>query len=267
MQPDFHRETTCYLAIKASFSPEQAGLIAWANQFVDDNNVAGLYKMRTACKMTDDWYDRTVQRVVIIPFHFMPGDSNGWMVTRYNRRVRLLLEESLGDLVRLGITLHTFQDTFAHEFFTGWAEKHNECATWEKMWRIITPNVGHADMGYQPDTMFLEWWDPRRGIMVDNKKRALVAAKETYRWLCKAKSLGFDDAVWSAMAAELRKIFILRDYKERKKRLRGLAGMTVDEDYYRPFEDKFMMAAAQHQARGLELCADLLKKKGGTPLI
>ena len=127
MQADFHREVTCYLAIKAGFRPKQAGLIAWANQNVDDNTEGGLHELRTACRVTADWHDKTVQLLIFVMFHFLPGDSEPWVVTANNCRARELVEASLGDLVRLGIALHTFQDTFTHQHFTGWEEKLNAC--------------------------------------------------------------------------------------------------------------------------------------------
>lgn len=178
MQKDVHFYLTYALARKVGICAKDARLIAWADQFTDDNHKAELHGMRTQCAVYKDWYDRTVQHDVIVPFHFIPGDGD-WLVTPDSTRAQFLVEKALNNLFRLGIALHTLQDTFSHQGFTGWDEKAN-AVFWFDYIDSPMPNVGHASLFKNPDIANLLWQDLRTGKWIDNRKRVIAAAKATY---------------------------------------------------------------------------------------
>ena len=60
----------------------------------------------------------------------------------------------------------------------------NSCYPWYYI-KSGLPNIGHAEMTVTPDIVNVVWTDPRDGNVVDNKKRALAAAKGTFDFLVK----------------------------------------------------------------------------------
>ena len=205
MQKDFHRGMTLLLGVRAGLEYSRAALLAWSCWFLDENKKATLHGLRTQCSVLDDVPDRTAQRDILI-MHFMPGDGDAWVVTPNNRRAKLLCEAALktADELAFGIALHTLQDTWSHHNFTAWDEPHNSCFAWDKIWRVVTPNVGHLDVGILPDVMNISWWDPRTGSMVNNPKRFLDAARKTYIWLMRSAGKEFDEGGWQFLAEELK---------------------------------------------------------------
>jgi len=226
-QKDIHYYATSALAVKAGFSRDDAQLIAWSNQYTDELTKAELHGIRTQCGKLDDWYDRTVQSDVLVPFHFLPGDKpeiHKWMVTPNCKLARKIISEAVKstNLIRLGIALHSLQDTFTHQNFTGWQEKFNACY-WFSILPIPLPNVGHTDMGIMPDIVSAEWTDPRNNRKVYNISRGKRSLEQTYKWLCETNKSSYDP-VW--LAEELRDfwrkrtpkgLMQKRTYDERKK--------------------------------------------------
>lgn len=151
MQIDGHHGLTYVVARFAGFDAKDAGTIAYAAQYVDDATNDGLIRFEsgemyeriaTAHKMLD--YRNSVQladHLVWIPFHFLPGNggltagqspdtlehrlSDKLICTPDSHIAREMLKAAFLDqrrsraLHRLGIAMHVYADTFAHQGFAG----------------------------------------------------------------------------------------------------------------------------------------------------
>jgi hypothetical protein len=155
MQIDGHHTMTYIAARLAGFSKPKASIIAYSAQYVDDATNSGVIKfdneamygrISSAHKMLDYRNsDELANHQVWIPFHFLPG--NGGKPAGQNpgnRFVRKLvcfpdsyvardmLRVCVADagkpygLHRLGITMHVYADTWAHQGFAGLNHKINE---------------------------------------------------------------------------------------------------------------------------------------------
>ena len=155
MQIDGHHALTYVTARLAGYSRPKASIIAYCAQYVDDATNAGLvhfkngalYKrISSAHKMLDYRNsDELANHQVWVPFHFLPG--NGGMQAGENpdgtfiRKLvcfpdshvaRDMLRTCARDrdkpyaLHRLGITMHVYADTWAHQGFAGVNHKINE---------------------------------------------------------------------------------------------------------------------------------------------
>lgn len=191
------------------------------------------------------------------------------MVTENNARATALVEGALRQppalkRLSLGIALHALQDTFSHQGFSGWDEEKNSCYPWYYVQSAI-PNVGHAEMLVVPDVVDRKWVDPRTDKGVNNRERALRAARETFRWLAEYAGLPQPSAQWTKkrLKQKLREIFAETNYDERKQQLRLLAGnprlrySKVSESLRERHAAAFQCAATQHLSEAIGLCADL----------
>lgn len=148
MQVDFHHAVTYVLARLADFSQQEAEIIAYSAQCVDDatesaviefDNGARFRYEGSAHKALDyqdfresGWHD------VWLPFHFLPGNMGlaagtepggkfiNKLICRPNSPVAQDMVKACFEsrskpygLHRLGITLHVYADTWAHQGFAG----------------------------------------------------------------------------------------------------------------------------------------------------
>lgn len=261
---------TYALARKIGIARGQAEIISWANQHTDDLTKAELHGLQTQSASLGNWKDRQIQLTVLVAFHFLPGDdrNNFWVVTPHSSHSQILVEAALIDPIRLGIALHTLQDSFSHQGFTGWEEPFNACFAWDNLWSAATPNVGHADMQRMPDMVNITWTDPRTGQIVNNQIRAYQAAKATWNYL--AKYYGKEPLTqWPDIELQLRQIFGQNtgkpsvDYDKRKEALVKLSGDKIlrhsrltkrMENRYKIW---FIQAARKQLATVMELIKDL----------
>ena len=207
MQLDFHYCTTRVLAEKAGFSAEDAQIIAYASQYVDDAvdheimNVDGHLEILSR-RFSDKTFDpictahkgiqflrgiqEEVQNKIYIPFHFLPELENSpeMIVTQNCSLSKRLVYQSLAEiskttgeqrvmnLVRFGITLHTYADSWAHQNFSGkYNSKDNDIRNitifkngqWKKIPLLSQleynslPDIGHAEASSFPDQSHLKW--------------------------------------------------------------------------------------------------------------
>lgn len=265
MQKDFHFYVTYALSMRIGAPHEEAEALAWSDQYTDDLTEMELHGIQTQSDTLRNWEDRHVQMSVLIPFHFIPGSSKAhpWMTTRNNARARRLLRLASGDdPLRLGIALHALQDTFSHEGFSGWREELNSCFPWYYV-RSAIPNVGHADLRVIPDVTHYVWTDPRDGRQVDNRKRAMSAAKATWDFLAARYNPSAPSTAWDKTRRYLRRIFSLESYDKRKRELRDLSGNP--EISYRAVREKlevshkqdFVTAASNHLSEAVSLFRDI----------
>lgn len=275
MKKDFHYYVILLLAKKAGFNDDDAKIIAYVSQYVDDNvdvldditNRLGLYQLPDKIKFSDDkvyyrfptqvsnsgnWRKLNVQRDLLMCFHFLPGDKDKVYnaavhrrhlyrhkdkeITRFNtirdsknaKRLiqwvsKYFVQEKNNDkkLIQLGIALHTYADTWAHENFTGFRQGWNSIYPALSPLSLI-PNVGHAEAMHSPDNPNEIWKDKRFGFRVDNPEKFIDASRKVYQILCTLTGTGDP---WSSFEAQLKQIFQIKlgifenEYDERKKKL------------------------------------------------
>lgn len=225
MDIEFHYHVVGLLAAQAGFDPGEAALIAHASQLVDDNgriltvtNAQGetVYANYISQTMNILQPKRTLMRIYPI-FHFLPGDPQTATARRADGKMHVLnttpdsalarqvLEDALGSPAelrpyRIGIALHAYADTWAHQNFVGWHDGFNG--------QLLNPlpNIGHADHGHHPDWVGHRWRDGRLTVPeVDNNARFLEAAERIFERLCRACGRGTDG--WRELERELRGAF------------------------------------------------------------
>ena len=210
MNIEFHYYIIHYLCNHAGFSREDAYLISYSSQFTDHNIVSydidtGRNTYRTIPTQNYGFWDDSFPKEVYIPFHFFPGESdksarvrrdgkrNSLCCTPNSPGLKELLISSLKtrNPYRIGIALHTYADSWAHQNFSGKLEEWN---TIEK--RSLIPAIGHAQALKKPDTLDLVWTDPRlllEPAKVNNRDRVIRASRQIYKYLRTYNRLGFDD--------------------------------------------------------------------------
>lgn len=154
MDIDFHFGTVYVLSRWAGFSGEDAKIIATSSQFVDDNLTdlpidldnatlsyplkdGNTYELRLSGHRIWQKLDEEGNHHVWIPFHFLPGlegaSENEKLICKRNSA---LANEIINDMIqnkyksyglyRLGISLHVYADTWAHQEFSGRTGPENE---------------------------------------------------------------------------------------------------------------------------------------------
>lgn len=201
MNIEFHYYVTYILAAKAGFGPAEAWIIAYASQYVDDNDRKYVIE-----KGKDSEYKNYISQTMnilkpktvhlrIYPcFHFVPGDTACQLARRSDRRVHplnttpnsenanILMDSALEtkNLYRIGIATHCYADTWAHQNFVGCNDRFNEIFG---LLEALIPNIGHADAMYNPDITSLIWEDKRllkANRKIYNKQRILDAAEKIF---------------------------------------------------------------------------------------
>jgi len=203
MQIDFHHTTTYVAARTAGFEHDEAAIIAYAAQYVDDatssgtvqfDNQAVYNRISSAHKMLDA---RNTQKLanhqVWLAFHFLPGNGGkpagknprgsfiNKIVCRPNSpaaqemvRGVILDKNRLYGLHRLGVAMHVYVDTWAHQGFAGVLHDVNEVEDAEEISKTgifgggigrflhdvlddAIPPLGHGRANVFPDMPFLKW--------------------------------------------------------------------------------------------------------------
>ena len=146
MQKDMHYYGTYAMARAAGLAPNACQIIATAAEFVDDNGEKEVIEfpdggrldfVPTAHHATDIAnIDRHDQRLVWVPFHFIPGNEGRSMSERLLCRkdseiAREMIDHNLPltdktfGLHLAGITAHVYADTFSHYGFSGVSSRWN----------------------------------------------------------------------------------------------------------------------------------------------
>lgn len=209
MDIEFHYYMTYLIAKKAGFSADDAQVIAYSSQYVDDNDI--IFKINID---TGEYYENYISQTMnilkakkklmrIYPiFHFIPGEYDCDEARRKDGKMHLLnctpdsenakyiLRESLktDNLYRIGIVSHSFVDTWAHQNFIGYYDDFNSM---KGLLESVSPNIGHADAKHHPDMPGLLWEDKRllgENKRVDNRERFIAAGLRLFEELCKTKS-------------------------------------------------------------------------------
>jgi hypothetical protein len=244
MEKDFHYYLVYSMAKVTGC--DDADIIAYASQFVDDNNEGqfsidgkktgfpqkieangGYYCPLMTQSLSTKSLDRYIHQYVYIPFHFLPGNNdviiegkkNSYSTTPDSKNAGAMLIEALKSKnpYRIGIALHTYADTWSHQNFTGLREEWNSVYPWYNVFKSIVPNIGHAEAGHLPDIISERWTDHRFNKRIKNKERAFVATREIYKALRKYSRCG---PFWSDVKNSYKKIINASDYDHRKRKIK-----------------------------------------------
>lgn len=147
MQKDMHYYGTYVMARAAGIKQHNAQIIASAAQFVDDNaskksvefkDGGALHSRPTAHHAIHiKNIDKEDQRLVWVPFHFLPGNKGEGLterlICRKNSPIAIAMknnhltrhEEDFSDEL-MGIAAHVYADTFSHYGFSGISSRWNK---------------------------------------------------------------------------------------------------------------------------------------------
>ena len=256
---------------KVGFSSEESQIIAYASQFVDDAvdhkemNVNGrldILHKRFSEKTFDPictahkglqllkGLKKEVQNKIYIPFHFLPdlgsikSNKDSFIVKancKFAKKIVLSakteLSKSTGkkrimNLVRLGISLHTYSDTWTHQDFSG---RHNSIENdiddievfKDNKWKQLSflnkfeynalPDIGHAEAESFPDQSHLKWrfrkLNTNKIIERNNPEIFLDAAENIFDIF-----IGLNkNTIWKDVKNKLAECFLIEDNSTDKK--------------------------------------------------
>lgn len=216
MQRDFHYNAIKALAVLAGFNKDEAEIIAYASEYVDDaidhKEIELSYEPKLDFKringklfdpvctahrglQTIKAFNDNIQKMVYISFHFIPElkDNKISYITQPNNNLSNIIvdkaieelentsgEKRIQKLIKLGIAIHSYADTWSHQNFSG-RHSHNENdisnieilygSDWEPITNLkniqysAMPDIGHAEANNLPDLSHLKW----RYTKVSNK--------------------------------------------------------------------------------------------------
>jgi hypothetical protein len=214
----FHYYAVKLLALRGGFGETDAEIIAHSCQMVDRSLIPIRVDIEGGGEYTVEpthhfgFWDKKQEDEVWIPFHFFPSGNPGGE-HRNDRRedplcvrpnappVKELLIEALKtrNPYRVGIAMHTYADSWAHQNFIGRNSGYNRIENFSPV-----PPVGHAQIGRNPDIWSLEWIDPRlvpEQRIVDNSVRFSQAAEKMYKYLATYHHRDFSD--WELISWEV----------------------------------------------------------------
>jgi len=146
MQKDMHYYGTYAMARAAGLEPYACEVIASSAQFVDDHAKTEEINFKDGARIDTEAtahhsvdgknIERKDQRLVWVPFHFLPGNEGESyqerMVCRKDSEIaRTMVEHALSKsdkvyaLPLIGITAHVYADTFSHHGFSGYSSHLN----------------------------------------------------------------------------------------------------------------------------------------------
>ncbi len=226
MDIEFHYWITGLIATRAGFDEDEAKTIAYASEYVDENDISIEVKDRRGPGHYSNFISQTMnilkpknQLMRIYPiFHFIPGEPDAPTARRRDGKMHLLNttpnNENANELLdaafkstadtrlyRIGIATHAYVDTWAHQNFVGWYDYFNNIGL------DIKPDIGHADGEHHPDWVGHNWEDIRLvNSEVSNRSRFTSAAEALFFKYCDyLKNQGREDksSEWSAFETEL----------------------------------------------------------------
>lgn len=210
MNAEFHYYSLYFLCLRAGMPASRCADISFSSQYVDNAILAyeiedGGFAYRSQVTQNYLFWDEETLRGIYLPFHFIPGDvdaarrervdgsASRWTVTPDSPLAKELLVAALrtGDDFRIGIALHAYADTWAHQHFSGRIEKGNVVDPSSPL-----PPAGHLQALRSPDDASGRWTDARlipELSRVDNGARFRAAARKIYRYLRTFLRAGFEE--------------------------------------------------------------------------
>ncbi len=214
MNIDFHYGVIYVVTRLAGMGPEEAQTVAHACQYIDDSTVPGIldfengetfYRFASAHKMCDYKNElNEINRLVWAPFHFLPAGQGETLdeksicmpdsaIAREMVRRGIRARNTNNGLHRLGVTLHVYVDTWAHQKFSGTKSPHNiitslegddhDHATWlgklkgflteagenvESEFVDLISGLGHGAALHFPDMPWAKWkYTNGHGIVIE----------------------------------------------------------------------------------------------------
>ena len=270
MQIDFHHATTYVAARLAGFDAKRADIIAYAAQYVDDATSAGTVRFTNkimyqrispAHKMIDTRNTRDINNhQVWMPFHFLPGNDglpagrnpagkvvNRMICTADSPIARDMVKQAIIErdkpygLQRLGVTMHVYTDTWAHQGFAGLLDSVNDVDNVKEtgnsgvfkagLGRFLRdflddaiPPLGHGRATIFPDMPFLQWQYKNANkqlVKRDNTKSFCIAANEMCRAMQRfllGDPFAHADGIGEKDMEKIRELFVGLKEKEGKTR-------------------------------------------------
>jgi hypothetical protein len=271
MNIDFHYGIIYAVSRIGGLSRQHAQVVAHACQYIDDSTVPGLLKFAggetfdrfaSAHKMLDYAnMDNDQNRIIWVPFHFLPAAQGNTLeekaICRPNSdvaktMVRLALAENGADnaLHRLGVTLHVYVDTWAHQGFSGTESKYNrvskllgndhDAKTWLDVLKSkvdgvvnnveadaldIVSGLGHGAALHFPDMPWAKWeyvngYDQlvKRENLPDFISAADMACKVVQAFVAKSQDFESQKGLPAKAKESLLKLMAAnRDHDEKKR--------------------------------------------------
>lgn len=256
MKIELHFYGIAVLARAGGFTEEEALTIAHASQYVDDSTecepiqVGDLIfePVRTAHYGLEA-YDWSVQKRIYIPFHFLPArpirkPTDTFITEPGSTFAHMLWDtacketDAASRLIRMGIALHTFADTWSHKWFSGRLNAENDVESirvfhedgWKrlKLENIVLdlmPQVGHTEAGSYPDQPFLRWKYRRNGTIRlaerNNCREFLQACRRIHGLLASAdKHAPAEIIPWEALSSRIHGLLSDASHDSEKRCLR-----------------------------------------------
>lgn len=235
MQIDFHHAVTYVAARLAGFQHLDADIVATAAQYVDDATSSGairfgnkaMYQRISSAHKTVDFknLNDVENHLVWLPFHFLPSNGNlpantpmGAFNGKFINKLvcspdsiiaREMITEAIADrhkpysLHRLGVTMHVYADTWAHQGFAGVLHEVNEVEQARETGNTnvfnngglsgflncilddAIPPLGHGRANIFPDMPFLQW-NYRNGANMMKTRNNTELFCEAADAMCKA---------------------------------------------------------------------------------
>lgn len=276
MQIDFHHATTYVAARIAGFGHEDAAVVAYAAQYVDDATSEGvvcfdnraMYFRTNSCHKTfdPDNLSDPENHLTWLPFHFFPGnnglaagaDPSGKFIEKIICRAGSpaaveMLDAAIASkgkacaLHRLGITMHVYADTYAHQGFAGVLHDVNDVIDahdigksgvfgnnlFDALSAEVTsriPPIGHARAGVFPDMPFLNWhYQNGLGATVTRNNTDIFC--DASDAICKAMQRYLGESESGIPAADMQKIRTLFEstkFEDGQKRHRAWLAAIAD---------------------------------------
>jgi len=236
MKIDSHFYGVLAFCRAVGFNKGASHIVAYASQFVDDakaNQIVleevpeegikttelsegpAFINMATCHKYKNiDTFNFDAMMNNTTAFHFVPGCEGN----NFPRKLRCKKESPIimniledakeeGDLIKLGITLHAYADTFSHQGFAGLLSKVNDISDLEVINGIkddkfkfmnamevvfdgigqktdrLMPAYGHGQVFIYPDTPYLEWqysYDDSEHFTKDYKTTGKIDNKDRF---------------------------------------------------------------------------------------
>ena len=291
MQKDFHYYGVFVLSNLAGFSQDEAKTIAYSSQYVDDSTDS------KQIRIGDYVYDtvRTahggirsfkwnVHKKIYFPFHFLPpqpvsGKEFSYVTQPDSPFAHLVVDEAIADhselrLYRIGIALHTFADTWAHQNFSGRKHIENDVRTidcyeqdkwqalrrpWDFFLDLLRARVGHLQALEHPDYGYENWRYKNykgREFFRRNPEEFSNAAQAVLRKLVCAKGNSQPDASLWGHQAKIASM-VGTPPKDRKSSLESRCGMWVSayEEFFKSMdsEESFLYDPDEWRDRAIKL--------------